>query len=470
MSRQVTIIALVLVLGVSSVYLGQAVVSSPDIGLGILIGGLAAAICFAIVMLEKHDRRFLIRLFMAALGLRWFVGYAIFHNNLQNRIGPDTATYDYFGDLLCQTWQGLVPPQWVSGYLSLSRSGWGMYYYVASVYYLFERNPLAILLINCALGAISCIIIYKIAYLVYPEQRVARMAAILTAVSPSMVLWTAQGMKESPIVFCLCLCALFTLKLCHKFNITHSLLLILPLFGLYSLRHYVFYVIFVAIAGALLFTARKFTPIRALQGMVLVTFIGLTFAYFGAGEVAQKSLDLKRIQESRVWGAKAANSGYGADVDITDTRAALIFLPVGIVYILLAPFPWMVNNLGQVLTLPEMLVWWAAVPLLFKGYWYSIRKRLPESLTICIFTLGLTLAYALFQTNAGTVHRQRTQLFVFFFVFVSIGWELRRSAKLKRQAQVARRRLKLPSLVPVTTPKPMVCNAIRQRFDQSESY
>ena len=58
-----------------------------------------------------------------------------------------------------------------------------------------------------------------------------------------------------------------------------------------------------------------------------------------------------------------------------------------------------------------------------RPYWFVLRQRFLEALPLCIFTLGLTLVYALYQTNAGTVHRQRTQLLIFFVIFVSIGWE-----------------------------------------------
>jgi hypothetical protein len=54
---------------------------------------------------------------------------------------------------------------------------------------------------------------------------------------------------------------------------------------------------------------------------------------------------------------------------------------------------------------------------------------------MCLFTLGLTLVYALYQGNVGTAYRQRAQLYVFFFIFISVGWELRRQSKMVRQAE-----------------------------------
>jgi hypothetical protein len=447
--RRVIAIAFVLAVGAGAIYLGLSVSQAPDTSLGLFIGLVAAAVSFVSLFQGEEDRPFLIRLLIWALGLRWLVGLAIFYLGKQSSIGPDYATYDFFGDLLCRTWQGLVDSRWVPARMNANRSGWGMYYYVASIYYLIGRNSLAIQLLNCAYGAATCVLVYRIANLVYPSRRVARLAAMLTAFSPSMVLWSAQGLKEAPIILCLCLCTLFTLRLCRKFEALGLVSLLLSLFCLYSLRHYAFYVLFVAIAGALLFTAKKFTTVRIIQGVGLVVILGLTFAYLGADKVAQKSFDLKRIQEGRVWGAKASGSGFGGDVDITDSSEALSYLPIGLIYVLFAPFPWMIRSIGQWLTLPEMVVWWAAVPLLIRGYWIVIKEKLLDSLTLTIFTLMLTLAYALFQTNVGTVHRQRAQLFVFFFIFISIGWERWRATKRMRVAQIAYRQCKASMNMPV---------------------
>ncbi len=77
-----------------------------------------------------------------------------------------------------------------------------------------------------------------------------------------------------------------------------------------------------------------------------------------------------------------------------------------------------------------MIVWWAAAPFLFWGFWFSFRHRLRPSLAICLFTTGLTSAYALYLTNFGTAHRMRVQILGFFIIFVCIGWH---QYQLKRQ-------------------------------------
>lgn len=430
-------LAVGLVLG--SVYLGNAIVRSPEMGLTILVGLIPALVCVWIILRVETDRDFLLRVFLAALGLRWIVAFLIADRHLENFFGGDATTFDIVGNALSQGWHGLgsVNTPYMISYVSTGRPGWGMFYYVASVYYVIGQNPLAVQLINCALGAAACIAVYKIAQILYPSQKVARTAALLTAIAPSMILWSSQMLKDAPIVLCLCLCALYTLKLRAKLRVKSVMLLLVFLFCLFSLRNYAFYIMFVAIASALLFAARRFTPIRMVQGGVLVLTIGITLAYFGAGNVSKETFDFKRIQAAREWSAKKANSGFGGDVDISDPTAAVSFMPVGVLYVLVAPFPWMINSVRQIITLPELVAWWVLFPMLIKGYWFAIRHRLKTSFAICIFTLGLTLAYALYQSNVGTAYRHRAQLYVFFFIFISIGLELRRAAKMERRQHLA---------------------------------
>jgi len=438
MMRQKIIRSLLIVsVCVGSLVLGRLLVKAPDVGLAVIAGLAFALICGWFTLRTNEDNRFLLRLFTAALILRWLLASLIYYTAQQEFFGGDSITYDAFGYALAQSWHGIGDPNsyWLLRFTSLDRPGWGMYYFVAAIYYFIGQNQFALQLINGALGAFTCVIVYRIAMFVYPEQRVARTAALMTAFAPSMILWSSQALKDAPIVLCLCLCTLYTLKLRARWNLQSFLLLLIFLFCLFALRHYAFYIIFVAIAGTFLFAARRFTPLTVLQGAVLIIVIGIAFAYFGAGDVAEQAFDLKRIQSGRVWSAKVATSGFGGDVDITDPRAAIGFLPIGILYVLFAPFPWMVTNVRQLITLPELIAWWLLFPMMIRGYWFVLKHRLRESFAICIFIVGLIFAYALYQSNAGTAYRHRAQLYGFFFVFMSVGIELRRMSRSRRLAR-----------------------------------
>jgi len=138
-----------------------------------------------------------------------------------------------------------------------------------------------------------------------------------------------------------------------------------------------------------------------------------------------------------------AGSGFGQDVDVSTTEGAITAIPIGLVYLLFAPFPWDMATLRQSITLPEMLVWWAAFPMLVLGLWFGIRHRLRQVAPIVIFTTMLTIAYSVFQGNVGTAYRQRSQLLVFYFIFVAVGAVLlkERAEDKRRQQLLAKQEL-----------------------------
>jgi bacteriorhodopsin len=131
------------------------------------------------------------------------------------------------------------------------------------------------------------------------------------------------------------------------------------------------------------------------------------------------------------------------DVDVQTTEGALTAIPVGIIYLLFAPFPWQLASLRQSMALPEMLIWWLSFPLLVLGLWYGVKQRLRAVAPIVIFTTMLTLAYSLVQGNVGTAYRQRSQLLVFYFIFVAVGAVImmERSEDKRREAQRAKKEL-----------------------------
>jgi hypothetical protein len=151
------------------------------------------------------------------------------------------------------------------------------------------------------------------------------------------------------------------------------------------------------------------------------------------------------VQRSRDDAARSAESGFGREVDVSTTSGALSAIPLGLLYLLFAPFPWQLVTLRQSLTLPEMIIWWASFPMLVLGLWFSIRYRLRMISPILIFTLMLSLAYSVFQGNVGTAYRQRAQLLVFYFIFVAVGYVL----LLEKREEKQRRELAQPE-APVT--------------------
>src|SRR5262249_16681792 len=89
---------------------------------------------------EQHGG-FLLQIFIFALLIRLIVASLIFANYGQDFFGGDAFTYDFLGQTQLQAWSGDSYSQVL---LRNRVSGWGMAYFVGSVYAMIGRNMLAI--------------------------------------------------------------------------------------------------------------------------------------------------------------------------------------------------------------------------------------------------------------------------------------------------------------------------------------
>jgi hypothetical protein len=405
----------------------------------LLVGGAAAGLAGWFIARAGTDKTFLLQLFVGALLVRILTGTIIFAFNLQEFFGGDANNYDLFGFALLKVWQGERYYQTlVNTFVGDNGAGaWGMLYLVAFVYKITGRNMLAVQFINAVAGAATAPVIFLCAKHIFNNARVSLMSGLFAAFYPSLVLWSSQALKDGPIVFLLAISILMTLKLGDKISFKYLVLLACSLFALLSLRFYIFYMMVAAVGGAFLIGMRPASARSIVQQFVMIVGLGLGLMYMGVLRTANSQIetygDLERIQRSRSDLVQTANSGFGKDVDVSTASGALSNIPVGAAYLLFAPFPWQLVNLRQSITLPEMVVWWASFPLLVLGLWFTLKYRMRQSLPILIFTSMLTLAYSVFQGNVGTAYRQRSQLLVFYFIFVSVGYVLLKERREDRQ-------------------------------------
>ena len=432
-----------LLMALALAILGMIFMFAPnDGGPGILL--MLPLVAFVSVMIYRLDidRKFLLRVFLSGVLVRLFVGTLIYVFHWQEFFGGDALTFDFFGYALLQVWEGQT--QYLRAVEMFSSngagSGWGMLYLVAVVYKIVGRNMLAIQYVNCVIGAASAPLAYLISIEIFPNKRIARICTLMAAFFPSLVLWSCQGLKDGPIILLLTLSMLATLKLGEKFNIKYVAVLVLSLFCLLTLRFYVFYIVVIAVTAAFILGRRQLTAQSFARQMIIIMMIGLALGYFGVSRYASQQFETfasaEQLQRMRLDASQSAASGFAEDVDVSTASGALSTVPLGLTYLLLAPFPWQLASLRQAITLPEMIIWWSSIPLLVLGAWFTIKHRLREIAPIVIFTSLLTLTYSIMQGNVGTAYRQRAQLLVFYFVFVAVGFVLvkeRREARAQRQ-------------------------------------
>jgi len=372
--------------------------------------------------LAFDERIFLFRIFSIGLLLRLAVAVFITLFDLEGFFGGDATTYDWVSWSIASYWRGESP------FPFYPASQPGYYYVVAFFYYIFGHVPFLVVMINCCVGALHAIFVYKIAALVF-DRSVARGTAWLTACFPSLVLWSAQLLKDPLIILCILVSIYSVLMVHQKLKLAYVLLFLAAVLPLHPLRNYVFYI--VSLSAVLSFIGSKRGPIVGLVMQSLVLF-ALVIVVNSLGildsELQTLSVDnvLQQIHLSRVKMATFARSGFAQEADVSTVSGALSFLPIGFLYLMLAPFPWSITSVRSAITLPEMLVWWAMMPSLARGVLFALRKRIAASSVILLFTGGLTVIYSLFQGNVGTAYRQRAQIIVFFLIFIVAGWQQKR--------------------------------------------
>jgi len=446
----------------------------------LLCASLSAAVAFAISRRSTHAR-FLVHVFVAGVIVRAAVGSAIYYSHWQGFFGGDAFTYDYLGTTVLHFWRGEIAQGYYQTMMGIYVArNWGMAYVVALIYALTGPNMLAVQYFNAVVGAATAPVIFLCARQIFQNLRVAKLAALCVAFYPSLVLWSSQGLKDGPIVFLLAAAMLATLKLGERMSAKYFALLVFTLYGLFCFRFYIFYMAVAAIVGSFFVGMRRQTTGGLVRQLVVVLALGLSLTYMGvlrtAGSQVEIYGDLETVQRSRADLARRANSGFAEDIDVSTPSGALSAIPVGMTYLLFAPFPWQIASLRQSITLPEMFLWWASFPLLVLGIWFTIKYRLRQALPILIFTTMLTLAYSIFQGNVGTAYRQRSQILVFYFIFVAVGAVLvkerreneRRRRESSRLAALEALRVERATRAALASPRTRAADARRPARDVLE--
>jgi 4-amino-4-deoxy-L-arabinose transferase-like glycosyltransferase len=378
---------------------------------------------------EPRETAFLVRTYVWAIVLRYSLAVAlnVFATNstFAAAFWGDSATYDLWGYQLSLSWSG---EPIATAYVSRAVSGYGWVYIVASIYYVFGRNQLLVQMANGLISGVTILVIYAIAARLFGRPA-ARWAALFMAFFPQMVFWSTGMYKDPAILLCIAVAMFAVLGLRERLSPGTIALFVAAEVALVTLRFYIAYFVLFAALATFMFAQRRGTL------RLTITYGLLLMALYGALRVAVTRetlerqttyLTLERVQTTREDQALWGDSGFGREYDVSTVSGAFSALPTGLIYLLLAPFPWAVSGVRQALAVPETLVWYALMPAFVRGLTFAVRRHLRGVLPIVVFAVSLTLAYALMQGNVGTAYRQRTQITMFFFIFMGAGIEERR--------------------------------------------
>lgn len=410
--------------------------------LAIILLGIASTI-IVIMLVEPRDFSFLFSLFIVAFGIRVFIGLVMFLLSYQYGV---TEGFLFKGDAYCYglkalyiakcyKWNTPVDPNYAGSYVA-GGSCTNYDYWCGLVYHYLGENPLVLVLINCVAGSLTAIFVYFMAKRIW-GKKIAVFSSLLAAFWPSLIMWSSQNLKDPLICLFLVLFFYLYIELKKDYKIYLLPIIGLCLFVLLKLSIYVAIAAFMATCIAIVLSIKMLR-----KNIILTVIFVLAIAYFGINFPGDKigefllslqgfdkdlgifslDTDLFKIIDFQRRARAEGNLAILPDSDISSFAQAFLYLPVGLLFVLFAPFPWQIGSSAQLMAVPEMLLFYLLLPKLLRGIRVLSRKNWDTISAMVIFMMIMSLIFALVEGNSGTLFRHRSYILYFAFIFISSGF------------------------------------------------
>ena len=219
----------------------------------------------------------------------------------------------------------------------VSDAGYPMYLGLVSL--LTNDSVLVVRLLKCLMGAISCVLLYKLGKRNFGEH-VGRMAAIFMMLEPHFYLYGGTHLKETEMIF---LIMLFleradALLRYRNFSFKTVSVVVLLMAVLFTFRTVLGLTALFSLAMALLLSSKRVMGLG--KRIVILIVLGLTSLYFTGGRIMS--------EVEQVWELKDQNQSNRM-IDISKSQSlakyagATVFAPM----IFTIPFPTMVETENQ---------------------------------------------------------------------------------------------------------------------------
>lgn len=425
---------------------------------------LAVSGAIALNLSSNHQStlRFQLKLFLLGIAARFALSIILYGLEFSKVIGDEDSSGWMIGSYFYGQWVtkgvGLLTlPSVLLGAFDGNHLGYS--YMVGTLFYLTgvpARLPAAAL--NCFFGALTVIVAYRAAATLFSHE-IAKRVGWMTCLFPSMIIWSAQTVKEPIVIFIEMIALYGCLRLKrHGFSLRDIFLCGIALVVVIPFRFYAAYIIAAAVALSLIlpqFGKQKLTYVSAIVLAAIVVPIVLMSGVLVQHEKQFENFDLKYVEKFKKdvsVGSSGTGSGVETNYDLETPGGFSMALFIGAAHLLLAPFPWQLggSSLRMILTLPELLVWWwlffiGVVP----GFWHTVRHRFGDIMPVLIFLFGLGLLYSMMFGNVGLVFRQRAQLLPWLFIFAAVGLELRLIKRMT--ARLPKEEIKPGAIAPLTS-------------------
>ncbi len=333
---------------------------------------------------------------------------------------PYTRDYNAYhsaiGDIASGWTEGILLPIDPTGVVAV-------YSYLVAPVYTIAPSVLAIELFNGFLSSLIVYNTYRIAKLLYGSSK-AVVVSLLVAIYPSLIHYTSILMRDSLIIFVSSEIVYILTSWIISDNSVIKLLILLPVALLLRPENLAYLFPAVVVAAIIKFDMRKTAKQRSVIIICGTLIIGIAALLILASSNEIPALNPDALSAQRSWLARDTGDiggNYLSSVSFNNWMDVLVFIPIGAIYFLLVPFPWMIDtsNAFMFIALVENIIFlYPVIVLLLLRVTKSGGIIKTEILLFTVFTSGI-LSYGIVEGNMGPAMRHRLQFTYLLLILIA---------------------------------------------------
>lgn len=325
---------------------------------------------------------------------------------------------------------------WIKGVEAGSHSSAYLYSKViAVIYYFLDRTPLIAQFLNVIMGVAIIYFVYKAIIVLFNNKKAGYIGAFITAIYPTLNLYSAILLRESVIIFFFVLSFLFFSLWIKKGELKNIILSVIFIFISSMFHGGVFLAGLVYLFLPFFYQPEKkrwrlFSKQLMIGVLITIIYSTLFFAFFASKIPFFTDVTPERMEEtteSRATGRTVYLEGME-----TDSFFDIVWqTPVRIVYFYFAPFPWDVENYKDVGGLINSLFYLVLFTFFIKTLFYLWREDKALFWVLVLILLVFSGAFAWGTSNYGTAFRHKTKVLFLIVVVASYSASLINWKKIK---------------------------------------
>ncbi len=447
-----------LVLGAAVAVGGLLLIASPhpDVAAVCLLGVLCLALWLLVSFLvpEPNEVQFLSWVLFSTILLRFVL--AVVQHYVWPALGyalqADALAILAAGRDLAAEWAaGLSKPALPADLTRLH--DWLHVYRSAVLFRYFGYSPLLPEATNIVLSASSALAGYLVVRR-WSGVRAARLAALLVAFWPSLMVWSSHNLKDPVNMAALCWSTYGILLLRDRVSVQALAMVVAGWVSGFLIRPYMGVLMIagqMAAVGLVVMRAR--TAAGRYFGGVLTLGLAALSLYVGNQQINEMygeaaSLQVAEAKRQSFYEGAATSraagethSEYVVNLQATSTAGALLQLPLRIPLFLLSPIPVRFGSARLMATYPEMLFLYWLIPGFVLGFRRVWAWRWEEALFVLCAIAPICIVFSIGTSISGEAMRYRDIILPALLLFAAVGWAARLEAREERARGAESRRV-----------------------------